>query len=534
MGVTVSAGDLQKYIVDNIENAIKEGNIKVYYQPIIRTMTGKICAAEALTRWDDPNYGLLSPASFVKTLDKAGKIHLLDTYVIRTVCKDIRNKIDKGEEPFTVSINLTASDFIECDIYNVFEEAEQDTGVPAKYLCLEISEGMYEKANNVHDTLMKLLDRGHEKWLDDFGHGSSSFNALKRHYEVVKFDIRFLHGVQEDELKRARTIIAYSINMVKRLNFSTLIEGVETEEEYAFFKELGCEMIQGYFFSKPMPLKDLERQGFEIEARDERDYYNAIGQLEIDNGAGVSASGTNTEAMAVFEYKDNQFSYLYQNDANKKYLQYLGGLTYQSAERIINQKSGVLQEKLRPFIKDLEKGKTNLRFSYMYRGNIINLRAKYIARNPKNNAFAFATYTSIIHDENRSRARIFSRAMQEIYSIYDRFDIVDYDDGVIKNAYINTTEYGGLAEGISMKEASENWAKETILPEQRKEFIEFMDIYEVKNRISKLKSKHISKVFKTKMEDGQYVDKEYILLPVDIDGKDMLLTGIINVDLNGK
>ncbi|SFG81985.1 EAL domain-containing protein [Oribacterium sp. WCC10] len=535
MGVTVSAGDLEKYIVDNIEEAIKNDHIKIFYQPIIRTMTGKICAAEALTRWDDPVYGFLSPASFVKALEDAGKIHILDTYVIRTVCKDIKAKIDKGEEPFTVSINLIKADFLNCDIYNVFEEVEQDSGVPAKYLSIEISEGILKDNQEIQETVHKLLERGHEKWLDDFGYGNSSFGALKRHYEVIKFDVRSLHGLKEEELNRARTIIAYSINMVKRLKFSALIEGVETEEEYKFFKDLGCEMIQGYFFSRPMMLKDLEKQGFEVESRDERDYYNAIGQMEIDNGYIMSDSGIdNVEAMALFEYKDQHFSYIYQNEANKRYLQFIGELNSLSAERVINQKSGVLQEKLRPFIKDLEKGRQNLKFSYMYRGNIVNLRAKFIARNPKTNAIALATYAFIMHDENRNRGQAFLRAMREIHTIFDRFDLVDFEDRIIKNSFINTTDYGCISEGISIMEAVEEWCRDAIYPEQRDEFRDFMDIDNVKNKISKLRSKHMSRIFKTQMDNGQYVEKEYVLLPINLDGKEMLLSGIINIDMNGR
>ena len=128
MGGTVSVVDLEKYIVDNVETAIREGYIKIYYQPVIRTITGKICAAEALTRWEDPNYGFLSPASYISALTKAKKIHLLDIHVINSVCRDIREKIDNGDTPFPVSVNITQYDFTECDMLNVFEEAEQDNG----------------------------------------------------------------------------------------------------------------------------------------------------------------------------------------------------------------------------------------------------------------------------------------------------------------------------------------------------------------------------------------------------------------------
>lgn len=530
MDAAVSSEELNKYIVDNIENAIISGDIKVYYQPIIRTMTGKVCAAEALTRWIDPVHGFLSPRLFVKVLDEAGKLHLLDSYVIRTVCKDIRGKIDKGEEPFSVSINLTKSDFLNCDICRVFEEAERDSRIPAEFLCLEVSESIIKDNAEIENILIKLLENGHERWLDDFGHGYSSFTALKRRYDVVKFDVRFLHGLGNDEQQRARTIIAYSINMVKKLHFSTLIEGIETEEEYVFFKNLGCEMIQGYYFSKPMALDDLEEQGFKIEAREERDYYNAIGQVSREDSLG--STRYKEEAIAVFEYRNKSIYYLYQNEANKLLLEMLGGLNTDSAERIMNQKSGVIQERIRPFIKDLKNGGKDLKFSYMFSGKMLNLKASFIAANPKTGAFAFAIYTMIMQDETRYTTNILLKSMQEVYSIFDRIDLIDYEDKRVKNTYINTTSYGGITEGVEIDRAIRVWCDDIIHPDERERFLEFMDIDSVRKRISELKSRHLTQFFKTQMENGQYVEKEYILLPINLDGREMLLAGIINIDIN--
>lgn len=535
MGITGSADELKNFIVNNIESAIKKGDIKIYYQPIIRTVTGKVCAVEALTRWIDPVHGFLSPGLFIQILDDAGKLHILDSHVIQVVCRDIRDKMDAGEEPFSVSINLTKSDFMNCDIRKVIEDAETKYGIPPKYLCLEVSEAIVKDSPEIGETLSKIVEVGHERWLDDFGHGYSSFSALNRNYDVVKFDVRFIHGLGKDELEKIKTIIAYSINMVKKLHFSTLIEGIETEEEYTFFKELGCEMIQGYFFSRPMTLEDLDDQGFEIEARDERDYYNAIGQISTDEGAfNVKAGGTHREAMAVFEYKDDRISYLFQNEANKNYLARLGGLNAQAAEIVINQKSGVLQERIRPFVKEIEKGSRDVVFSYLYHGIMMNLKASFIAKNPRTGAVAFVVYTSVNEEERGNVSQRLIRSMHEIFTIFDRMDLIDFEDRIIKNSYINTTEYGGITEGATMNLAMEIWKKEMIYPEQQEEFKEFMNIDSVREKISKLRSKHLCRFFKTKMESGQYVEKEYILLPLKLDGREMLLAGIINIDLNGR
>ncbi len=528
--VTISEEELNKYIVDNIERAIDEGYIKIYYQPIIRTMTGKICAAEALTRWIDPVYGFLSPGVFIKALDEAGKLHLLDSYVVWEVCRDTRVAMDRGYEIFSVSINLTKSDFLNCDICKVFEAAEREYDITADILCLEVRESILKDNSEIEKALLKLLEAGHERWLDDFGHGYSTFTALKRSYDVVKFDVRFLHGMDGDELIRAKEIIAYFINMVKRLHFSTLIEGVETEEEYIFFKDLGCEMIQGYYFCKPMALDELKLQGFEIESRKERDYYNAIGQVSIEDSIG--GDSFKGEAMAVFEYKDGVITYLYQNEANKYYLSMLGELDMEAAERIMNQKSGIIQERIRPFIKDLKNGGKNLKFSYLFGGRMMNLKASFIADNPKTGAFAFVIWTVIIQDENRDTTNILFKSMQEVYAIFDRFDLIDYENKIVRNTYINTTDYGGITEGVAIDKAISTWCNDVIHPDQRASFMEFMDIDSVKTKISKLKSKHLSHLYKTQMENGQYLEKEYILLPINLDGKEMLLVGIINIDLN--
>ena len=531
MGGTVSVVDLEKYIVDNVETAIREGYIKIYYQPVIRTITGKICAAEALTRWEDPNYGFLSPASYISALTKAKKIHLLDIHVINSVCRDIREKIDNGDTPFPVSVNITQYDFTECDMLNVFEEAEQDSGVPAKYLCLEINEEIFRDNSDIQRVIDQLLSREHEKWLSDFGIGYGAFSALEKKYSVIKFDVRFLHSLKGENLKRGRIIIAYYINMVKRLNFSTLVEGIETEEEYDYFKDLGCEMIQGFFFSKPMPIKELDKQGFEVESIEERGYYNTIGQIEIENGSMYDQTGVfGADAMAIFEYKDQTFTYLYQNEANKQYLRFLGDLTSQSAERIINQKSGLLQEKLRPFIRELKNEKKDIRFSHVYRGNIINIRAKFVAKNPKTGALACVVYTSMSHDSHLNRAALFTKAKEELYRMYDRIDLIDMRDGRIKNTYMNTTEYGGISEGALFTEAAEEWSREYITPEERDEFMEFMDLSTFKARMIKRKGIRDRKKFRTQMDDGRYLPKAYILLPIEMDGKDMVLSGIVNID----
>ena len=248
----------QQYVIDHIDEAIENNYIKVFYQPVIRTATGKICGYEALVRWIDPNVGMLSPADFIETLEQFHMIHKLDIYVIEQVCKDYNQIIESGEPIVPASINLSRLDFELCDIFGILEDIRSKYNVPRNILDIEITESaMNENFGHIKDECKKMHDLGYSIWLDDFGSGYSSLNNLVEYsFDVLKLDMVFLRSY--DRNPKTSTLMNYIIEGGKAMGISPLCEGVETEEHYKFLKEAGCDRVQGYFFGKPMPMEETK------------------------------------------------------------------------------------------------------------------------------------------------------------------------------------------------------------------------------------------------------------------------------------
>lgn len=246
----------QQYVVDNIDEAIREEHIKVFYQPVIRVKTGEICGYEALVRWVDPKFGMLSPGQFIETLEQFHLIHHLDMFVIKKVCEDYKKLFDAGEPLVPFSINISRLDFELCDIFGVVEQYREEYDVPRSMLDLEITEStLNDNVGHIKNECDKMRKMGYKVWLDDFGSGYSSLNTIAEYeFDVLKLDMIFLRSY--DHSDKTGRLMAYIIEGAKGMGLSPLCEGVESERHYTFLKRIGCERAQGYFFGKPMPLEE--------------------------------------------------------------------------------------------------------------------------------------------------------------------------------------------------------------------------------------------------------------------------------------
>ena len=248
---------LKHYIVNNIDNAIEKGYIKVFYQPIVLTENAEICGFEALARWQDPNYGLLSPASFIEILEEYRQIYKLDQYIIESVCKDYREAIENSQPFAPVSLNFSRLDFELCDIVGFLCDTIEKYNVPKEYIDVEITESaLTDQQEFLPNAIKKLREVGCKVWLDDFGSGYSSLNVLKDyHFDVLKIDMKFLSSFSNNE--KTRPILNNIVSLTKQLDMLSLTEGVETKEQFDFLASIGCNRAQGYLFSKPLPIDDI-------------------------------------------------------------------------------------------------------------------------------------------------------------------------------------------------------------------------------------------------------------------------------------
>ena len=249
-----------QYIVTHIDEAIKNGYIKAFYQPVVWSKGRTLCGVEALARWIDPKYGFLSPAKFVPALESAQLVYKLDKEILRIVCADIRHNLDNGLPALPVSINFSRADFGLIDIVDVVSSTVEQYKIPHELLHVEITESAL---TNETDTLKNTINRLHEKgftiWLDDFGSGYSSFNVLKDYdFDVLKLDMAFLIGFNGNE--KAKALIKSVISLAEQIGMKTLCEGVETAEQAAFLEEASCGRLQGYLYGKPLSYEELMKK----------------------------------------------------------------------------------------------------------------------------------------------------------------------------------------------------------------------------------------------------------------------------------
>ncbi len=246
----------QQYVVDHVDEAIKENYIKVFYQPVIRVATGEICGYEALARWVDPVMGFLSPGDFIETLEQFHLIHQVDIYIIQKVCEDIKTLKEQGEPLVPVSINLSRLDFELCDIYGVIEKTREKYNIPRNMLDLEVTESaLNDNSDLIRSETQRFHDTGYHIWIDDFGSGYSSLNVLTEYtFDVLKLDLVFLRSY--DHNPKTGDLLAYIVKGARGMGIEPLTEGVETEKHYEFLKKIGCERAQGYYFGKPQPMEE--------------------------------------------------------------------------------------------------------------------------------------------------------------------------------------------------------------------------------------------------------------------------------------
>ena len=249
-----------RQIAEELAAAIGDGQIRPWLQPIV-DREGKTIGAEALVRWIHPEEGIRSPGVFIPVLEKNGMIADLDRCIWRQACEILARWKEDGKELF-LSVNISPRDFYLLDVAGELKSLVRKYGVEPAKLRLEITETvMMTEQENRMEILRDLRSCGFLIEMDDFGSGYSSLNLLREMpVDVLKIDMVFLRNTTDHEHERARAIVDEVISLAKRLDIVSLTEGVETEYQYNKLLEMDCQLYQGYYFAKPMPVEDFERQ----------------------------------------------------------------------------------------------------------------------------------------------------------------------------------------------------------------------------------------------------------------------------------
>jgi diguanylate cyclase (GGDEF)-like protein len=251
--------ELSQHLLNDLARALEERELIVYYQPKynIKSEQPKLNSAEALVRWRHPDYGLIPPEDFITLFEKSGQISALDKYVWTEAARQIAEWRDKYGVTLPVSVNLSRVDVFDPNLSAVLDGLMKQYGLESSSLKLEVTESAYtENADQLIRVIEQLRKKGYEIEMDDFGSGYSSLNMLSSlPIDVLKMDIAFIQNIERNE--KDFRLVELIVDIARYLKVPVVAEGVETENQLKLLRNAGCDLVQGYLFSRPLPAAEF-------------------------------------------------------------------------------------------------------------------------------------------------------------------------------------------------------------------------------------------------------------------------------------
>lgn len=345
--------ELESYILSNFDQALKEGWIEPFYQPIVRILNGQSGNWEALARWREPEGGLLLNEQFISTLDKAGVLYRLDLYMADKVIADLKKMQEKGHLEVAISLNLFSSEFDQCNMAEEISRKVKESGLSPEFVVIEISNDTRNlNADKIREQIALFKQNGFSVWVDNFGEGYSSIGLIKDNAPIscIKFDASF---IKDPDKKRSRTVLKKMVELAEELGIDTIVEGVENADQLLALREIGCAAAQGYYFGQPLPFDQAWKKWVEgpeanLERFSESDYYNSVGMMSLERPHFLQESYNNDltfddpdpvldryfkgTPLGFLEYRNGKLYYLRGNEGYTRYLLSCGSVTKEEME----------------------------------------------------------------------------------------------------------------------------------------------------------------------------------------------------------
>lgn len=439
----------RQYILSHLDQALSEKWIQVYYQPLVRAVSGKVCNEEALSRWNDPKWNLLSPVDFIPFLEEAGMIYKLDLYVVEQVLEKLRIQEKAGCSLVPQTVNLSRSDFDACDMVEEIRKRVDASGIGRDKLVIEITEStMGKDADFMRKQTDRFRELGFSVWLDDFGSGYSSLEVLQTmKVDLLKFDMSFMRRFDEGE--EGKIILNELIRMATSLGIDTACEGVEREEQARFLRDSGCARLQGYYYSKPVPLETvLEYCGKDswigYEDPEESGYYEAISRANLYD-LGIIGNqmdhavrrAFNSLPMGIIEVNETGGQFMRSNQSYRDFMNRLFSIRLADIAMENPDPAGKPSAPFYSLINQcIHTSDPVFLDEDLPDGSVVHSFARKIAEDPKNGKFAVAVAVLSVTDaEQGTTYEKIARALAaDYYNIYyvdlDTDQFIEYSSPV--------------------------------------------------------------------------------------------------------
>ena len=498
---------LKFHIMRNFEKALENGWIQIDYQPIIRTMTKTVCSCEALARWSDPEYGMISAGQFIPILEETGQIYRLDLYVFEQVCRDYAAAEQDSHGRIPVSVNLSRKDFLHDDLPDVLDRISQKYGVPREYTSLEITESAFVTSiDKVGPCIRRFHQMGYGVWMDDFGSGYSSLGVLKRYaFDGLKLDMSFLRDFDE----KAKKIITSIVAMAKELNISTLAEGVETEDQYLFLREIGCEKIQGYYFARPTLIAELPRyrkkRGLSLEPAGWRSYLTKLSRIDY----------LTDKPLCVVDDDGARMTILFANQAYRETLvrDHVGDL--KDWERKINAPGDPIHIFHRLYAdQQLRKLAGPQTTAYPSGDHYMQLTGSVAAAQDDHYLYTVQIQYVEINVEDLHQTSF--ETMSDLYYLCHDIAILDLENDTVEGVKSSLSDQP-MRVGVSRESMSSvihKWKENFCYPADGERFARFMDVSTLRSRMEHSPSGTLTGMFRSMTEAGEYHWFFHIIAPM--------------------
>lgn len=496
------------YIISHLDEALEKGWIRPYFQPIIRTITGSVAVAEALARWQDPEYGMLMPADFMPVLEENDLVYKLDCFMLIEALRIQKQRMDDGLQVGTISVNFSRSDFDVMDIASFIQEQVEKYQVERDLIWLEITESTLVRDKDRMISVVKNLRKsGFSVCMDDFGSGYSSLIFLNDYtLDVIKLDIGFLRSFSPV----SKEIMRSTVNMAKNLGIKTLAEGVEKEEHVKFLQEIGCDMMQGYYFSVPLPEKEMkgfiEQNHVTKEPVQWKRFYDA-----------ADAHVTNSDVpLGVLEYDGDSdtYHYLFVNKKQMEQLRSIGRRSRDESEFILNSSHFPMHEKFRALTENaVSKGETAVMY---FPDNSFYVRLSFrMVVKQENRVILTSSLVNITEDRTRKTGEIIDRSTEDIALLFEDIHVLDPDNNSADNVLNNFGIDGGMKKNDDLRKGLEIFCNTMVHPDDRKRYALYADADTMKERLHDSPGGILRDYFRILRPDMSE-DQKYLWMEIDL------------------
>ena len=517
--------EMERYIVSHLDTALEQGWIKLYLQPLVRTITDSYSGAEALARWADPTLGMIMPDMFVPVLEREGLIWKVDCFMVTETMRLQKERIDAGLPVGRISVNLSRQDFETVDVAAFVQRQIDRFGIRKDLIAIELTESLLvQNKERMVRIVKELRSDGFQVWMDDFGSGYSSLIFLNDYtLDLIKLDMGFLRSFTHT----SRTIMRSAVDMAKKLGIRTLAEGVETEEQVRFLKEIGCDMMQGFYYTKPFPAGSLpefiERRDMEAETIEWTGFYDRADAYVINSDT----------PRAVMEYhrKTDQLHFLFLNQSEKEQLRSLGRTTVADSEFVLNNRDDPLHANVEEYLERVYRTGESVTMYAMDNSCFVRTSSR-LAASREDRCIFVTSIVNVTKDRNEKIGKNLDKSLADLVLLFDDVHLLnpeaDTADNLINNLGINA----GLIDHDRLRAGLQFFCDHMIYPEDQERYRSFADADTMIGRLKKTSDGVLRGYFRVLIPagdaKGSYRWNEFNLLLIP--GSEKVLSCIKNAE----